>query len=100
MKQKAATLWLVVVTVSLALDVAMRLSRREAAAQQPELRVEPQPAVRIIQIAGALTDGAFCSKRFLRRLWSDGVIEEKRRSLLGADPQWQGWVVVPEVPAP
>lgn len=96
MRQKTATSWLAIVTVILALDVAMPLSPREATAQQPELRVEPQPAVRIIQIAGALTDGAFCSKRFLWRLWS----EENRRSLLGADPQWQGWVVVLEVPAP
>lgn len=91
---KRTTPLLVIGAALLAVDIDMRVSPGEAAGQEPESTVEPPHVVRIVEIAGA-SAGAL---RFLWRRWSDGVIEENRRSLLGADPQWQGWVVVPEVP--
>lgn len=151
---KALTSAVVVLSVLLTLDVAMRLSPREATAQQPELRVEPEPPVRVIQIASTgggvfyrlWTDGTiermywagnpecaaagFCGWEFvpddvppqpgariihiaaqfvpgtrthsLLRLWSNGVIERQKDSTGGTcnTPEWCGWQVVPDVPAP
>ena len=89
---------LAVTAALFAVDIALRVSPREAAAQEPEIRLFPEPPVRIIDIT------ATWSKDFRRerlyRVWSDGVIEENRRRAEVPNPEWRGWEAVPEVPAP
>ncbi len=96
MRHKTATTWLVILTVIVTLDVAIRLLPREAAAQEPELTVEPQPVVRIIEISATIEDSTNTER--LYRLWSHGTIERNARLCSGSS--WCGWEVVADVPAP
>ena len=68
---KSLRVLLVVGVVLLAVDIAMRVSPREATAQEPEIRIFPEPPVRLVAAFGTFT-----ATNFNVRLWSDGVIEE------------------------
>lgn len=98
MRRNISSVLVVIVGVILAVDVVLRLAPQEAAGfQEPELRIFPEPPVRIIQIAAAFDHGH--AQAYLWRLWSDGVIEDNNQQG-GAETAWRGWKVVADVPAP
>lgn len=88
---------LAVVAVMLGLNLIVRGSPT-AVAQEPKIRIFPEPPVRIINIS-TTWDNDFRRER-VYRLWSDGVIEQNLRRSANEDSAWRGWQVVPEVPAP
>ena len=96
-KERTTHALLAVVVALLGLHLALRLSPREAAAQEPELSVEPQPPVRITHIA-ASSDSRTEIRAHLFRLWSDGTIEQNIQFPGGPTDLWTGWAVVPELP--
>ena len=55
----------------------------------------PEP-LRIIEITAAIAHTN--DTRSVWRLWSDGVVEENRRTSSNID--WRGWELVPDLPAP
>ncbi len=97
-KHRTTHALLAVVVALLGLHLALRLSPREATAQEPEFNVdrefnvEPEPpAVRVIQIEPSEGNDFY-------RLWSDGVIERNRFENLNpcsGDP-WCGWEAIPD----
>ncbi len=90
MRRNTAAL-LVIIAALLAVDVAMRLQPREATAQEPELRAEPEPLVRVIQLTS--TGG-----EVFYRLWSDGAIERNYWAPNSncAPAGFCGWKFVPD----
>ena len=97
--QRTVTTLLAVVAVLLGLNLILSGSPR-AVAQEPEIRIFPEPPVRITHIA-ASTDSRTAVRKNLFRLWSDGVIEANSFVKPESGPEvWTGWEVVPDVPAP
>ncbi len=68
--QRTVTSMLAVVAVMLGLNLIVKGSPT-AVAQEPEIRIFPEPPVRLVAAFGTFT-----ATNFNVRLWSDGVIEE------------------------
>ena len=84
----------------LALDIAVRVSPREAVGQEPEIRLFPEPPVRPASVSMQVWDPVSVEdpELYVVRLWSDGTTEVNRRSPNPDANFWFGWQTVPEVP--
>ncbi len=71
--QRTVTTMLAVVAVLLGLNLIVG-GLRPAAAQEPEIRIFPEPPLPPVRLVAAF--GTFTATNFNVRLWSDGVIEE------------------------
>ena len=101
-RQRTFSVLLAVAIVLLGLDLALRLSPRQAVAQEPPWEGEPPP----VQAVSIVVDTApFNAKQQIYRLWSDGTVEWNRVDigklcLIASETTWCGWVTVPETTAP
>ncbi len=98
MRRNTTTLF-VIIAALLAVDIALRLSPREATAQQTEFNVLPEPPVQAVAITIDF------SHQQIYRLWRDGTVEWNRIDTFPmcgeiSDTAWCGWVTVPETAAP
>ena len=98
-KQRTFSGLLVIVLALLGLDLALRLSPREAVAQDLESRLLSEPPVQAVSITIDF------SHQQIYRLWRDGTVEWNRIDTFPmcgqiSDTAWCGWVTVPETAAP
>ena len=95
-KQQTFSALLAVAVALLGLDLALRLSPREATAQPGPPEPPPVQAVSIV-----VDTAPFNAKQQIYRLWSDGTVEWNRVNIARlcgtvSNTSWCGWVTVPE----